>query len=134
MATLKHSRQREAIKAYLMDRTDHPTADTIYQAIRETFPNISLGTVYRNLAFLAENGDIIRISCGEHSERFDGNTSPHHHCICSVCGRVDDIFGLNDQIIDELASIRYNGSILGHQTYFYGLCSECVEKQKTLDK
>lgn len=130
MATVKYSRQREAIKNCLMGRTDHPTADTIYQTIRETFPNISLGTVYRNLTFLAENSEILRISCGEHSERFDGNTSPHHHCICSRCGRVDDIFGLNDQIIDELAGIRYSGRILGHQTYFYGLCAECAEYEE----
>ena len=49
MRTLKHSRQRESIKNCLMQRTDHPTADMLYLSIREEFPNISLGTVYRNL-------------------------------------------------------------------------------------
>ena len=54
MKTLKYSRQRESIKACLMGRKDHPTADALYTSIREQFPNISLGTVYRNLNLLAE--------------------------------------------------------------------------------
>ena len=54
MAVLKYSRQREAIKTYLEGRTDHPTADMVYTAIREIYPNISLGTVYRNLTLLAQ--------------------------------------------------------------------------------
>lgn len=49
MATLKYSRQRESIKEFLMTRTDHPTADTVYHQLRKIYPNISLGTVYRNL-------------------------------------------------------------------------------------
>ena len=57
MKTLKYSRQRESIKACLMNRHDHPTADAIYASIREEFPSISLGTVYRNLNLLVELGD-----------------------------------------------------------------------------
>ena len=64
MAALKYSRQREAIKNYLEGRTDHPTADMVYMAIREIYPNISLGTVYRNLTLLAKQGEISKISCG----------------------------------------------------------------------
>ena len=82
MAALKYSRQREAIKNYLEGRKDHPTADMVYTAIREVYPNISLGTVYRNLTLLAKQGEISKISCGETSDRFDIRTDPHYHFIC----------------------------------------------------
>jgi Fur family peroxide stress response transcriptional regulator len=57
MKTLKYSRQRESIKSYLTGRTDHPTAEQIYMNVKKEYPNISLGTVYRNLALLTEIGD-----------------------------------------------------------------------------
>ena len=67
MRTLKYSRQRESIKNCLMNRTDHPTADALYLSIREEFPNISLGTVYRNLNLLVELGEIMKFTCGDGS-------------------------------------------------------------------
>lgn len=62
MATLKYSRQREAIKDFLMTRKDHPTADVVYENIKKIYPNISLGTVYRNLSLLSEIGEIQKLS------------------------------------------------------------------------
>ena len=62
MATLKYSRQRASIKKYLMSTTEHPTADTVYLHVREEFPHISLGTVYRNLNLLADTGEAVKIS------------------------------------------------------------------------
>ena len=61
MAELRYSRQREAIKEFLMTRKDHPTADVIYQNVRLEYPNISLGTVYRNLTLLSDLGEILRL-------------------------------------------------------------------------
>ena len=71
MKTLKYSRQRESIKACLMNRHDHPTADALYASIREEYPNISLGTVYRNLNLLVETGEIQRLTCGDGADHFD---------------------------------------------------------------
>ena len=88
MKTLKYSRQRESIKACLMSRKDHPTADALYTSIREQFPNISLGTVYRNLNLLVELGEIRKLSCGDGTDHFDYDTSPHYHYVCRQCGRV----------------------------------------------
>lgn len=87
MSTLKYSRQRESIKQFLMQRRDHPTADTVYMNVRETFPHISLGTVYRNLSLLAELGEITKIST-EGPDRFDANQEPHYHFICRHCHAV----------------------------------------------
>ncbi len=130
MATLKYSRQREAIKNYLMDRTDHPTADMVYTAIREVYPNISLGTVYRNLTLLEQQGEIIKISCGENSDRFDARTTTHYHFICEECGCVDDLMDLDPKMINLMAEKSYDGVIHGHQLYFFGKCKCCKDKKE----
>ena len=72
MAALKYSRQRESIKRYLMMTKDHPTADTVYLHVKEEFPNISLGTVYRNLNLLTDIGEVIKIPTPDGGDRFDG--------------------------------------------------------------
>ena len=73
MAVMKYSRQREAIKEYLMNTKEHPTADMVYSHIREIYQNISLGTVYRNLNLLTSTGEIKKLSCGENNDRFDSD-------------------------------------------------------------
>ena len=75
-APMKNSRQRNAILECVMRHHDHPTADIIYQELRESFPNISLGTVYRNLSLLTSLGKIMKITCENHADRFDGQTKP----------------------------------------------------------
>ena len=88
---LKYSRQRESIKKFLMTRTDHPTAEMIYENLRKEYPKISLGTVYRNLSLLSDIGEIQTISTGVGPDRFDGNAKPHYHFICKNCGQVMDL-------------------------------------------
>lgn len=129
MATLKYSRQREAIKNYLVGRTDHPTADMVYTAIREVYPNISLGTVYRNLTLLAQQGEIMKISCGESSDRFDARTTAHYHFICEECGNVEDLMDLDSKMINLMGDKACDGEIHGHQLYFYGKCKCCKDKK-----
>ena len=69
---MKYSKQREALLTLLRSTRSHPSADWLYENLRKEFPNISLGTVYRNLAQLAENGDILKISTSANKEHFDG--------------------------------------------------------------
>ena len=92
MATLKYSRQRESIKEFLTGRTDHPTADFVYENMKQIYPNISLGTVYRNLSLLADLGEIQKLSSFGGADRFDARTVPHCHFMCTRCGRVMDVF------------------------------------------
>ena len=125
MAVSKYSRQREAIKDYLAHTKEHPTADTVYMSIRETHPNISLGTVYRNLNLLAEQGEIIKINCQDGSDRFDGNPKPHYHFLCKSCGKVSDIEMESIDHIITIAGAGFGGKVEGHVTYFYGLCQDC---------
>ena len=127
-AATKYSRQRECIKEYLSSTKEHPTADTIYMKVREVYPNISLGTVYRNLSLLAERGEIVKLSCGDGCDRFDGNTEPHYHFICRHCGRVIDLDMERIEHINTIANAHFSGRVDGNITYFYGLCDECVSE------
>lgn len=123
---LKYSRQREAIKEFLMTRTDHPTADVVYSNVRKEFPNISLGTVYRNLTLLADIGEIQKLNMGDGADHFDAKIIPHYHFVCTQCGSVIDL-DMEDLIqIDEDAGIHFSGRIDGHVTYFYGKCETCL--------
>ncbi len=125
---LKHSRQREEIKNFLMTRKDHPTADVVYMNVRKEYPNISLGTVYRNLTLLADMGEILRIRVGDGIDHFDADTSDHYHFICKECGSVIDLeMEAIDSILDT-AGEKFDGHIDGHITYFYGTCGNCTQK------
>lgn len=125
MAQLKYSRQRDMIRSYLSSTKEHPTADMVYENVRKEFPNISLGTVYRNLKLLVSEGEAIKIDCGDGCERFDSRVSPHYHFICRNCGRVLDIEMPSIAHIDTLAGSSFDGVIEGHSVYFYGRCGEC---------
>ena len=126
---MKYSRQRGCIREFLADRCDHPTAETVYMNVKKDFPNISLGTVYRNLSLLADLGEIRKISTGTGPDRFDGNTSPHYHVFCTGCGSVMDLKMENINHIDIIAGNEFEGRIHGHITYFLGTCRECMKKE-----
>jgi len=113
---------------FLRERKDHPTADVVYMNVRKTFPNISLGTVYRNLTLLADIGEISRIRVGDGVDHFDADTSPHYHFICKECGSVIDLEMEDMTDINETANKNFSGLIEGHITYFYGKCGNCSTK------
>ncbi len=88
---MKHySRQRQEILKVLRSTDTHPTADWIYAQTRKIIPNISLGTVYRNLSNLSADGEILCIDVGDGKEHFDGDISPHLHLACRQCGKITD--------------------------------------------
>ena len=114
-----------------MNRHDHPTADALYASIREEFPNISLGTVYRNLNLLVETGEILKLTCGNGPDHYDGNATPHYHFVCRECGQIydidlDEMTGLNASVQSKAP-----GKIDSHSILFYGHCYQCMEKDKT---
>lgn len=123
---LKYSRQRECIKTFLMDRKDHPTADTVYMHVRQEYPNISLGTVYRNLTLLSDIGEISRLNVGDGVDRFDADITPHQHIVCSHCGCVQDLYLPDADRIMSMASQYYNGVISNQTIHFKGTCHECL--------
>ena len=125
MGELKYSRQREAILEALILRHDHPTADTLYRALREDLPHISLGTVYRNLNLLTELGKIRKIRSDSGIEHYDAETHEHYHLVCRSCGKVLDLPMEAIRDLDRLAEQGGVGTVEGHALVFYGRCAEC---------
>lgn len=125
MTALKYSKQRESIKEFLNSTTEHPTADTVYLNVKQKFPNISLGTVYRNLNLLSDIGDAIKIPTPNGGDRFDGRTNPHYHFCCTSCGKVIDLDMQQMNFINEEAAKNFDGVIENHSMMFYGTCKEC---------
>ena len=128
MSIRKKSRQREAILEALKNSGEHPDACVIYERVRKVIPNISLGTVYRNLAVMAEERDVSRIPGEGGSMHYDGNVCPHYHAVCRRCGRIEDIFADMTEELDCFAKEHYKGTIEKHSLIFYGLCSECTKE------
>lgn len=126
--TLRYSRQREAIKEFLITRKDHPTADVVYQNVRKEFPNISLGTVYRNLTLLADIGEVLRLRVGDGTDHFDADISNHYHFICQDCSSVIDLEMDNMDQINQIANKNFDGLITSHVAYFTGSCGNCMKK------
>ena len=122
---VKHSKQREMIYMFLKTRKDHPTAHVVYENVRMERPNISLGTVYRNLTLLADMGQIQRLRVGDGTDHFDADITPHYHFICSKCGAVIDLEMESIEDILDTARANFDGTIEGHVTYFHGLCRNC---------
>lgn len=127
MAALKYSRQREAIKNYLMSTKAHPSADMVYDHIRKDFPNISLGTVYRNLSLLVEINEAVKVPSADGVDHFDGDTSPHFHFLCTSCGAIIDLELEPDTFeeINALANKHFAGMIEGSNVHFHGKCEKC---------
>lgn len=124
---MKYSRQRAAILSFLENCTEHPTAEMVYAHVVKEFPNISLGTVYRNLNQLAGAGQITRFQLsGQPMDRYDFDTSSHYHFVCGKCGCVEDI-GMGDMsFLKEHVSDSFKGKISGHVLYFQGTCEKCM--------
>ncbi len=123
-AVRKYSRKREAIYKAIMGTKTHPNAEWIYAKLKPEYPDLSLGTVYRNLTLFKENEEIVCVGSVNGQERFDGNVQPHAHFICKACGCVQDLM---DQ--QEPQSPIVQGRVEGYQLSFYGLCKSCCNKE-----
>lgn len=124
---MKFSKQREMILNQVRMFPIHPTADQVYTALKADNPNLSLGTVYRNLNLLSEMGELLKIRIADGSDRFDGRTDRHYHMVCDKCSRVFDVElseldGLNDAI-----SQKYGHKLTMVTLNLNGVCCECEQ-------
>ncbi|MBR5152292.1 MAG: transcriptional repressor [Clostridia bacterium] len=126
----RYSKQRECILRILSGTTSHPTANWIYDHVREEIPNISLGTVYRNLSNLSQDGAIMRLDVGDGTDRFDANFHPHYHFYCQECRNLLDMELPYDSALDSLAEHAYGAKIAWHNLIFYGCCADCQSTEK----
>ena len=118
-----YSKQREAVLNELQSRCDHPTAAQVYEGVRKVIPNISLGTVYRNLAALVESGEILSVSVGDGYEHYDGDKSFHLHLHCKSCGQIIDSRVEESKLkgLAELDGFVPDTSVC----VVYGICKNC---------
>ncbi len=129
--TIKYSRQREAILENLKGRYDHPTAEQLYIDLKRTYPKISLGTVYRNLALLESMGDVVKISTNGESDHYDGKSNNHYHFSCINCGSVRDVDILVNDALESKVEDLIKADVKTHSLIFYGTCEKCKKKSLT---
>lgn len=122
---MNYSKQRDEILKYLKSVYCHPTAETVYENVKVRIPNISLGTVYRNLDTLVTLGEIKKIKLSGLSDRFDGNISTHSHAICTKCGKVIDVYLDGNIDLDKKVERLLNCNVQSHEVIFNVICPEC---------
>ncbi len=127
---MRYSSRREAILEVLKNTKEHPDADAVYEKVREKIPNISLGTVYRNLRELGESGELNTLETEDGSTHFDADTSRHAHFVCKGCGKIGDLFGYAD-VATALEHAGYK--VESVKTVVYGLCPDCARNKKSRD-
>lgn len=125
MSMSKYSRQRELIYNAVVEHRVHPTAENVYNFLKKDNPQLSLGTVYRNLQQLSEKGDINRLSIPDQPDRFDGITEPHYHGVCVNCGSIHDIEMNDFPDLNKIAGEKTGMDILGHKIVFEIICPMC---------
>ena len=135
MAIVRRSKKRDAI-LHLMRCSDcHPSADWVYQQLKEDYPDLSLGTVYRNLHQLREEKLIRQVGVVNGQERFDADIHDHGHFVCGGCGAVIDVpdYTPGDQTIRNLSN-EYGFMVEGHEFYLRGLCETCYKNENEKEK
>ncbi|MBQ9980872.1 MAG: transcriptional repressor [Oscillospiraceae bacterium] len=125
----KHSKKRDAIYDIICSTKSHPSAEWVYTQVKEIHPDISLGTVYRNIARFKEEGKIITVGVVNGQERIDGDTSDHCHFVCTHCGAVidagaPDVTDTYSQVFKDIGCTPER-----HNLVFYGRCHDCTGKR-----
>lgn len=135
----RHSQQRDVIYDYLRSTREHPSAEAIYTELKAKMPNLSLGTVYRNLKLLEESGKIRRISALQNAERYDCICCDHAHFVCTKCGKVRDLEPIDVHEAAGAFTLEDGDVPLGVSLTISGICAECrknaldrTEKKETL--
>ncbi len=126
-ATSKHFKKRDAILSYLRHTDQHPSAETVYAALKQQIPDLSLGTVYRNLAYFRNEGLVNSLGAVNGVERYDGHIEPNVHFVCSRCGCIRDLPDVQvPQDLKNAAGTQANAMVDACCLTFTGRCSDCV--------
>lgn len=121
----RNTQQLQVVWEAIKDDTSHPTADQVYAKVRERLPNVSLGTVYRNLQKLVADEKLQILMLGR-SQRFDPLAKRHQHFICEQCGRVFDVLVASEDDIRPAKLPHAGFKVSSHQLAFYGSCKQCA--------
>lgn len=131
-ASTKNFRKRNAILHYLQSVTDHPSAETVFTKLKQEIPDLSMGTVYRNLNLFKSQGLAVSVATVNGVERFDGNTDPHVHFICSECNAVIDLMDMEiPKALHKAAEGCCGGEVGDCHLSFTGVCRDCLEGKRS---
>ena len=123
----KQFRKRNAILEYLRQTDEHPSAEMVFNHLKPEYPDLSLGTVYRNLAMFKKQGVITSLGAVNGVERFDGNTMPHVHFVCTGCETVADLPRIAvPEVLNQQVTAQIGGQIDVCQLTFIGQCKKCL--------
>ena len=122
---MRNTKQKEVILNIINNSSNHLNANSVYFEAKKVIPNISLGTVYRNLNYLVDENKIIRLKMSDGVDRFDKNII-HAHVVCSICDKIDDVMY---DYIKKLPNIK-DYEVMNYNLRFIGKCKECLEKEK----
>ncbi len=126
---IKRTRQKEAILRVLRSTTSHPIAEWVYAEVRKEIPNISLGTVYRNLRLLSERGEISELAFNGGPSRFDSRTDNHYHFMCEKCGQVFDVDEPVHKELNESVADKTGFEVSHYRLEFSGICKKCQKRR-----
>ena len=121
----RKSKQKDSILRVVKETKSHPTAEWIYEQVKKEIPNISLGTVYRNLKLMKQRGELSEQGLSGILSRFDGNVQNHYHFRCEQCGRLFDVDEPVDKAIDKRVAQKTGFVVSHHCLEFRGLCNDC---------
>ena len=125
---MNYSHQREKIAEYVLNSYKHPTAETGYESVRKEMPNISLGTVYRNLNILSDKGIIKKIPMPNHCDRFDKTLVEHVHIHCVKCDSLEDVnYNIDNQVYKQIENDK-KYKVLSCNLVFDGICNDCLKE------
>lgn len=127
----RYSKQRESVLNAARNLPGHPTAKEIFATVRWEIPNVSLGTVYRNLNVLAEDGRIREFTVDDNIKRYDSNLDEHYHCICKECGRIYDKDLSCLSTLEELTRHLTDFEVQDYKLECFGICSDCQSTKKS---
>ena len=122
----RKSKQKGVILAVVKSTHSHPTANWVYEQVKQEIPNISLGTVYRNLKSLKQEGEIQELNFDGTMSRFDGITQNHYHFRCERCGRIFDLDEPVDETLNDRIEQTTDFEVIDHHLDFYGRCQDCL--------
>ena len=128
MEARKYSKKRAAILEALRSTDEHPSAEMLYARLKSEFPDLSLGTVYRNLAMFIADVDATSVGTVGGQERYDADTTPHAHFICACCGRVLDVCSPNLSGMDGEVEREVGGVVTSRSLSFTGKCADCLSR------
>lgn len=122
----RFSKKRERIYGYLCSTGEHPTAEMVYEELKGEIPDLSLGTVYRNLKVMEGEGKIRRVATVQNAERYDARCDEHVHFVCTGCGCVKDVPGIRGRAVAALCRGLGGFAVSRVNVTLEGLCPECA--------